>query len=102
MLVSLYKCSSDYPRTFYPPSLYPEFVEVRIHSRFDKENHIFKAVRASFLQLGLDQENFGTKNWNPLSEIIKRGDLVLLKPNLVKHQHKRKIKEYIKPYSIID
>jgi uncharacterized protein (DUF362 family) len=40
-------------------------------------------VRNCFLDLKYDEANAGTKNWNPLKEFIKKGDFVVLKPNLV-------------------
>jgi uncharacterized protein (DUF362 family) len=35
----------------------------------------------------LDAEHAGTADWNPLGEIVHPGDVVLLKPNLVRHFH---------------
>jgi uncharacterized protein (DUF362 family) len=40
-------------------------------------------VREAFQRLGMDAGRFGTKDWNPLGEIIKRGGTVIIKPNLV-------------------
>jgi len=36
---------------------------------------------------GLDAQNFGAPNWNPLGEIIQPGQRVLIKPNWVTHQN---------------
>ena len=38
--------------------------------------------------MGLDKKNIGTPKWNPFSDFIKKGDKVLIKPNLVKHINK--------------
>ena len=46
-------------------------------------NKVYNAVRESFYMLGLDKKNYGTEKWNPLGEIVKPGDSVLIKPNLV-------------------
>jgi uncharacterized protein (DUF362 family) len=35
--------------------------------------------------MGLDAGAFGTPEWNPLGDVIRRGDTVVLKPNLVSH-----------------
>jgi len=37
--------------------------------------------------LGLDSQNYGKPNWNPLGGLIKPGETVLLKPNLIAHSH---------------
>ena len=41
-----------------------------------------------FKSANLDNRNFGSPNWNPLGEIIKPGDCVLIKPNWVSHENK--------------
>ncbi|MEO0129927.1 MAG: DUF362 domain-containing protein [candidate division WOR-3 bacterium] len=69
---------------FDPPEKYPELSFV---SQIDGENRIYPMVRELLQKLGLDKENFGTKDWNPFKEIIKAGDKVLIKPNLVTHYH---------------
>lgn len=40
-----------------------------------------------FRLMGLDAERHGTPQWNPLSEFIKPGDRVVIKPNMVQHFH---------------
>ncbi len=44
------------------------------------------AVFSVFNALGLDTSNYGREDWNPLGEVIKPGDRVVIKPNLVKHE----------------
>ncbi|NHJ25050.1 MAG: DUF362 domain-containing protein [Candidatus Lokiarchaeota archaeon] len=56
----------------------------------DPENTVYDAVRETFFLLGFDRKNYGYSSWNPLSEIISKGDSVLIKPNLVKHKHKNR------------
>ena len=41
-----------------------------------------------FKSANLDNRNFDSPNWNPLGEIIKPGDCVLIKPNWVLHENK--------------
>jgi uncharacterized protein (DUF362 family) len=37
--------------------------------------------------LALDAKHYGTPEWNPLGELIRPGDRVVLKPNLVSHRN---------------
>ena len=46
---------------------------------------VYAMVRGLFERMGLDRERFGTPQWNPLGEVIRPGDRVLIKPNLVMH-----------------
>lgn len=64
---------------FNPSEKYPEY----IGDDFDETNTIYSAVRKLLYSLGMDKENFGTKNWNPLGDIINPGDHVVIKPNFV-------------------
>lgn len=67
--------------------LYPDKLYNELNIKFDKiskNNTIFRMVRNSFKMLEMDKENFETSNWNPLGEnLIKPGNTVLIKPNLV-------------------
>lgn len=45
------------------------------------------AVRALFLEAGLDAAAAGTPGWNPLGELVPEGARVLLKPNWVLHRN---------------
>jgi len=53
--------------------------------RTDAANEVYSSLRRLLKLLDLDAENFNTKRWNPLGSIIRPGETVLLKPNLVKH-----------------
>lgn len=54
-----------------------------------ERNHTFDAVRRCFLGAGLDVGRYGSPVWNPLGALIRPGESVLLKPNLVKENHPR-------------
>lgn len=54
------------------------------YEKISENNKIFEMVRKSFHLMKMDEKNYGTKNWNPLGErLIKEGNTVLIKPNLV-------------------
>ena len=50
---------------------------------FDPPNPVYAAVERLFRTLGLDRARVGTPDWNPLGDIITRGDRVIIKPNFV-------------------
>ncbi|MFO0617599.1 MAG: DUF362 domain-containing protein [Polyangiaceae bacterium] len=50
---------------------------------FDPPNPVYEAVEAMFRRLGLDAARAGTPEWNPLGDVIRPGDRVVIKPNLV-------------------
>ena len=76
---------SGYPSEvpFDPPEKYPECPLPCVNS----DNRVYAGVRQTLYQLGLDRENYGTPNWNPLGSIIEPGMTVLIKPNAVRHYH---------------
>ncbi len=87
--VSIWKGQdSTYPKEapFHPDQMYPEFPGQSLSA---ERNAAFEAVREVLHISGLDREHFGTPDWNPLKRFIKKGDVVLLKPNLVKESHPR-------------
>lgn len=61
----------------YPPELPPglEF------------NSAIMVVRILLHNARLDAGNYGTPHWNPLGEIVREGDSVLIKPNWVNHKN---------------
>lgn len=71
---------------FHPAERYPEYGDGPVSSA---PNPVYAAVRECFRLAGLDAENFGTPLWNPLGGLIRPGETVLLKPNLVKEAHPR-------------
>ena len=79
---------AEYPDApFHPSRSYPELSKLGYIEYSSKENQVYEAVRETLHQLGYDHKNFGTVNWNPFGGLIKRGQTVLLKPNMVFHEH---------------
>lgn len=78
----------DYPESppFNPPEVYPEYP---FESPTDEHNKVYSLVREALIQLGLDQGNIGTPEWNPFRGIVIPGTTVLIKPNLVNHRHEK-------------
>lgn len=68
---------------FDPPARYPEYTGASV----DPQNHVYEGVRKMLYRLGLDRDNFNTKDWNPLGELIKPGMTVFIKANTVTHEH---------------
>jgi uncharacterized protein (DUF362 family) len=84
-LVSIVKTLADYPdKPFGPSEKYPEYFFSDISG---SRNHVYDSIRESLSILGLDRDRFGTKAWNPFKTLIKPGDRVLIKPNLVTSRH---------------
>ena len=79
----------EYPdgSDFYSPSeKYPEYPFYHIARQ---KNSVYDMVRACLVGMQLDLLHYNTPEWNPLGDIIKPGDVVALKPNLVIHKHLR-------------
>lgn len=78
---------------FFSPSVsYPEYPFKHIAM---KPNLVYQSVRECLAQAGLDAENYGTPDWNPLKIYIKQGDKVFLLCNFVYH---RRSKESLKDF----
>ena len=69
-----------------PPQDYPEY-PLRGKGYLCENNEVYEAVRRSFRLLKLDEENYGTKDWNPLRNLISPGEKVVIKPNFVLDVH---------------
>ena len=69
---------------YHPSEMYPE---VRNKEISKSDNPVYRSVRNLFHLMGYDKENYGTIQWNPMSEIIRKGDKVILKPNWVAHKN---------------
>lgn len=80
--------TASYPDTapFHPQAVYPEYEFACVS---DEPNSAYDAVRSAFHLAGLDAARFGTATWNPLGDLINPGEVVLLKPNLIKESHPR-------------
>lgn len=77
--------SFNYPQIdteFRPSRKYPEIEKLGLEYS-EKDNPVYEAVRECLYLLGFDSEHYGERNWNPLGKLIKPGDNVLIKPNLV-------------------
>lgn len=76
--------SASYPSCppFHPGEPYPE---ASLPDVSTEPNPVYAMLRSLFLLLDLDRPNAGTSQWNPLGEIIRPGDRVVVKPNLVYH-----------------
>ncbi len=79
----------EYPTIapYHPDQPYPELKIIFSRIPTDPENRIYFAIRTLFKLLEMDAGQYGTKYWNPLSEIINPGDKVLIKPNFVMHEY---------------
>lgn len=70
------------PAPFHPDRPYLELGA--LGAVLDPSNTAYNLVRASLACY--DRENVGTDSWNPLGHIIKPGQRVVIKPNLVLHR----------------
>lgn len=77
-----------YPEApFAPSQIYPELEKMNMWVDTERVNEIYDSVRLLLYKMGLDAENYGTANWNPMNKLVNAGEKVLLKPNLVYHMH---------------
>jgi uncharacterized protein (DUF362 family) len=67
---------------FDPHEAYPELPGLKLSAT---PNRVYALVRDLLLSWGLDRANAGAPSWNPLGDVVRPGDHVLLKPNLVFH-----------------
>jgi len=82
-LVAIYRAERaiyPYPPPYHPHLAYPEYPFAEISGN---PNNVYEGVRECLRMLGFDGDNYGSKSWNPLGDIIRPGDKVLLKPNLI-------------------
>jgi uncharacterized protein (DUF362 family) len=83
----------EYPKIppFHPDVDYPEY-----RGEVGKEpNLAYGGVRECFRLLGLDAAHYGTADWNPLGDLVRPGDRVVLKPNLLAEAHALRPEEWI-------
>jgi uncharacterized protein (DUF362 family) len=75
----------DYCREapFHPAEKFPEYP----FEDLCPDNRVYGAVRQLLFRMGLDREHFGQPSWNPLGGLIRPGDRVFVKPNLVGHHN---------------
>ena len=89
-IVSIQKSKNkSYPLVpFNPPKIFLEFQDFNLYKiKTNKQNDIYSSVRKLLIDLELDKKNIGTKKWNPFKDLIKAGQNVVIKPNLVYHTH---------------
>lgn len=67
---------------FRPSKCYPEYHWGKEYIS-SSENPIYDMVRNSLLLMEYDKEHFNMPDWNPFGNVVKPGDTVLIKPNLV-------------------
>jgi uncharacterized protein (DUF362 family) len=48
---------------------------------------VYRSLVDLFSAMGLDADRVGTSKWNPLQDLLSPGERVLIKPNLVFHEH---------------
>lgn len=79
---------AEYPQEpFAPERLYPELEKLPYEVVVGRKNEVYGCVRKILEELGLDKENQGSAAWNPLKTLVKPGQKVLIKPNLVRGEH---------------
>lgn len=85
--VGVHHGAAFYPRTppYHPDQAYPELPFPEAVGA--EPNPAYTGVRGAFHLLGLDATRFGTRDWNPLGDLIRPGATVLLKPNMIRESH---------------
>lgn len=68
---------------FSPGKAWPEYDRV-FPAPDGRPNEVYDTVREGLRLLGLDAAHDGSGDWNPLSEWVRPGDTVVLKPNFVR------------------
>lgn len=89
-IVSIRKSKNTaYPSpSFNPSKVFPEFQNFNLYNmETDKQNDIYSSIREVLIDLELDKNNIGTEKWNPFKNLIKSGQNIVIKPNLVLGNH---------------
>src|SRR4030042_6729812 len=68
-----------------PPNNFPEYPFS--DKELDGTNIVYEELRNLLFEMNLDKDNFDTKEWSPFKELIKPGDMVVLKPNMVMQEN---------------
>src|SRR6478672_9608977 len=74
--------SSQLP--YHSPATFPESP---FRSEPDPTNEAYASLRELFTLLKFDETAYGSPDWNPLGWLIKPGDTVFLKPNMIAEKH---------------
>ncbi len=85
-VVAIARIDEGYPSRppFHPGERYPE---VRGPTG-PEPNPVFAGVRRLLQNLRYDESRFDTPRWNPLGHLIRPGQTVFIKPNMVDHEHR--------------
>lgn len=77
------------------------YIEFGSNSFVAVDNAVYGLVRKALLQIGLDKENIGTKEWSPFKELICPGDVVIIKPNMVIAPKNKMAQEYVTTHASV-
>jgi uncharacterized protein (DUF362 family) len=79
--------AAEYPgeAPFRPDASFPE-LSGRVAPGTER-NGAYRLVRELLVAMELDAERFGSDRWSPLGSLIRPGQKVVIKPNLVRHRH---------------
>jgi uncharacterized protein (DUF362 family) len=70
---------------YHPPEPYPE-LDLPAGAT-DPSNRIYAGVRDLLRAAGYDASHLDTSHWSPLSDLVRPGGTVVIKPNYVRHYH---------------
>jgi len=78
---------AEYPADppFHPAQKHAEYPFAEISAA----NEVYDMVRQCWMDAGMDAGRAGSSEWNPLGDLIRPGQTVLVKPNLVLNRHPR-------------
>ncbi len=79
-------CDYSFEPPFDPSRDCPELLWQRYSSQ---PNPAYEGLRRFFALCGFDSPNYGGKLWNPLGWLVRPGNTVVLKPNLLAESHPR-------------
>ncbi len=71
---------------FHPAEAYPEYPWGA--ADLSASNAVYAGVRRALELAGLDGGHLGTRQWNPLGDLVEPGMRVVIKPNFVISRHK--------------
>ena len=85
----LIQCDTQYPMRppYHPDQLFPEYPWKSLPNTIEikEKNDIYRSVREFFRISKFDISHYGSKSWNPIGDLVKFGESVLIKPNWVSH-----------------
>ncbi len=89
--VSHSKCYNYPEPPFHPDAIYPELNKLNqyIKLALNENNMVYRSVRESLYLLGLDKDNYNTEKWNPFKDLVRPGEIVFIKPNMIAERHRK-------------